>query len=108
MRHSFVVHKDFRNRCYYFYDYQGSTIFEDRKFSTTRVFNALKGDRSHGFKVRLGQKHCIDGEDYSNLCMKNSAFVMKYRCAPKDKKFNAPFDKNKDLETGRLVVDLTI
>lgn len=107
VRHSFVVHKNHGRRCFYFYDYQGSGIFEDQNFSTTRVFNALRIDKTHGFKVKLGQTNCIIGEDYTNLCMKNSAFVMKYKCAPNDRHFNKPIDNDRDKD-GRIFIDLTM
>lgn len=108
VRHSFVVHKHHGHKSFYFYDYQGTRIFLNQNFSTTRVYNALKIDKSHNFKVKLGQKHCIVGTENSHLCLKNSAFVMKYKCAPQDKHFNTPYDKDRDLYTGgRILIDLT-
>ena len=86
-RHAFVINKNITMKTYYFYDYQGNTILKYANFCTTIVYNTLKEAKSyHGWNVSFGQKHCIEGDDYSHLCMKNSAFVMKYHCAPKDKR----------------------
>ncbi len=90
IRHSFVVHR-YGDRLD-FYDYQGKSILIDEGFCTTIVYLTLKKDKSHGYKVGFGQVNEIEGGEYSFLCMKNSAFVMKYHCAPADKNFNSPYN----------------
>ena len=97
IRHSFVVHKDAKRRCFYFYDYMGKYFLRDKTFVTTVVYSILKKDKALGYTVGFGQLHEIEGEEYSNLCMKNSAFVMKYHCAPADRYFNSPYCDYVDL-----------
>jgi len=105
-RHAFVVNKNTTIKTFFIYDYQGISILESPHFCTTKLYYALKKSsktsNGHGYKVLFGQKHCIEGNDYSHLCMKNSAFVMKYHVAPKDNKFNCPYE-----DTESVLIDLT-
>lgn len=91
VRHAFVVKKDSVNKVFEIYDYQGDRFLLDKVFPTTLVYHRLKKEKSLSYRVTLGQHNEIFGDDYSNLCMKNSAFVMKYHCPPADKSFTKPY-----------------
>jgi hypothetical protein len=85
-RHAFVVRKSLTEKSYWFYDYQGRYFLRDPNFVTSVVYKELK-KRAKSWKVLFGQKNEIFGDDNAHLCMKNSAYVMKYKTAPLDDHF---------------------
>lgn len=91
IRHALVVHKDAARRCFEIYDYQGDRVLEHEQFPTTLLYKRLKKHNPLKYRVAMGQHNEIMGADYDHLCMKNSAFVMKFRCAPADKSFTKPY-----------------
>lgn len=83
VRHCFVIRKRVQEREFSIYDYQGRYFLRDPNFCTSVVYSKLKAktqkDNPLGYKVTFGQKHEIFGDDNNYLCMKNSAFVCKYK-----------------------------
>ena len=89
VRHAFVIQKIPAARKLLFFDYQGKRFVEDPKFCSTIIFKALKKSKPDGYTMAFGQVNEILGEDHSQLCLKNSAFVMHHHCSPADNHFNS-------------------